>query len=106
MSKSFTAAGKLYNSWEDLCVKKTLRKYLVKDVYGRVWAYTLERYPCFDSFDRLHENRYFRWFVYREPGKFTLVSVDDGKNAVTVTENADDWRYICREMLQELGWIS
>lgn len=105
MLKCFVAAGKPYKSWKDLCVKKTEHEDLYKDIYGREWAYTRERYPCFDSFDLLHEDRYFRWFVHRENGEMTLVYVDDGKKELTVIQNPESWRYTCREMLKRLGWI-
>jgi hypothetical protein len=98
-------AGKLYGNLNELRVKQVSEPYLYEDIYGRVWAYEIERYPCFDSYDYLNEDRYYRWFVHREGSDIWVVYADDGTGEVTVTKNPERYQYTCRKMLQALGWI-
>ena len=46
-----------------------------------------ERFPCFDSYDYLHEDRYFRWFFLRGQGTLTMVYYADRSKNVEVTED-------------------
>ena len=101
----FTVAGKPYSSLKELIVKKKHDKYLYEDIYGREWAYETDRYPCFDSSDYLYEDRYYRWFVYRDGEDLWQVYYDDGTKQLEVTKNPEHFRYDCRKMLSELGWI-
>ena len=101
---SFFAAGKSYSSWQQLCAEQTGNTYVFIDKYRRqVFAYK-ERFPCFDSYDYLNENRYFRWFYIREAGRLCCVYLADGRGTVEVTE---DVRFIKDEAwkaMQEANW--
>ena len=61
-----TIAGRLYENLKQLTVTEKEKPYLYEDIYGQEWAYEIERYPCFDVYDRMNEDRYYRWYVHRE----------------------------------------
>lgn len=85
---TFTAAGKRYSSWQELChVMKDEYGHSCQDIYGREVFALRERYPCFDVYDRMYENRYYRWFYIREGDTLTCVYRDDGRNIIRVTED-------------------
>ena len=102
MSKNaFTAMGKTYGAphqlaykWEDKYGPWAL------DRYGRAVLAVAERFPCFDSSDYLYENRYFRWFLLCDDGKFTCVYHTDGTDTVTVTEDVLDLEEPCWKKIQ------
>jgi len=100
----FMAAGKCYLNWKQLCGEEE-QEGLCTDVYGREVLYYKERFPCFDSFDYLHEHRYFRWFLLRENGGLTRVHVADESGWINVTENVVNLEYQCTKMLKNYGWI-
>ena len=82
----FLAAGKEYNSWRELsCLQGSWEKYL--DRYGRKVAVLFEGFPCFDIYDRIHENRCYRWFFLREGGSLTRVYCQDEGRIVRVTQD-------------------
>lgn len=93
----FTAAGRPYLSPAQLKARTeaelegvlykgfTIPAY--RDVYGRRVLYFRERFPCFDVYDRMHENRYYHWYVIRHKGGVTIVYVEDEKPGVQVCEN-------------------
>ena len=93
---AFTAAGKKYGALHQL-VYRWEDKYSpwAKDIYGRTVLSVAERFPCFDSSDYLYEDRYFRWFLLCEEGKFTCVYYTDETNTVTVTEDVRDMEKPC-----------
>lgn len=85
---SFQAAGKRYSSLQELChVKKDTYGHICQDIYGREVFAEWERYPCFDVYDRMNEDRYYRWFYIREGDHLTCVYRDDGKNIIQITED-------------------
>ena len=93
---AFTAMGKTYGAphqlayeWEDKFSPWAL------DRYGRAVLVVAERFPCFDSSDYLYEDRYFRWFLLCDDGKFTCVYHTDGTDTVTVTEDVLDLEEPC-----------
>lgn len=101
---SFSAAGKSYYAWQQLCSERTVKEEVFLDIYGREVFAWKERFPCFDSYDYLHENRYFRWFYIREAGRLCCVYLADGRGTVEVTE---DVRFIKDEAwkaMQEANW--
>ena len=101
----FMAAGKGYTNVNQLVAVKKERDYLYEDIYGREWMYVRERYPCFDSYDFLNEDRYYHWYVLPDGEDLWLVYVDDGKIGLEVTKNPEKLNYTPREVLKELGWI-
>ena len=62
-----------------------------------------ERFPCFDSADYLHEDRYFRWYFLCRRGKLTLVYHTDRTPLVAVTEDVRDLEDDCWKRMRELG---
>ncbi len=101
---SFSAAGKSYCSWQQLCAEESQNEYVFSDIYGReVFAYK-ERFPCFDSFDYLHENRYFRWFYIRQADKLCCVYLADGRGTVKVTEDVRFIKDDAWKAMQETKW--
>ena len=58
-----------------------------QDIYGRRVLYFCERFPCFDSYDRLYENRYYHWYAIDNGGKVTLVYSEDEQPGVQVHED-------------------
>ena len=98
----FTADGKIYQDWRQLCCKETNVSGVYTDVYGRsVFCYA-ERFPCFDSEDYLYENRFYRWFFILDEGKITRVFYTDGCNQIDVTEDVANIEYICWKDLNRL----
>lgn len=67
-----------------------------EDVYGRPVLCTKEKYPCFDSYDFLYENRYFRWFFIREGNSVSQLFFADDRDKIYVTEdihNIEGWAW-------------
>lgn len=93
----FIAAGKPYLTVSQLKAKEEgkldgvlYRGYKVpqyRDVYDRRVLYFRERFPCFDSYDRLYENRYYHWYAIEDSGKVTLVYTEDEKPGAQVHED-------------------
>ena len=98
-------AGKPYENLNQLTVTVKEKPYLYEDIYGREWAYEIERYPCFDVYDRMNEDRYYRWYVYRDGSDLWVVYKDDGRNGIIISENPEKIDRTCRLMLENLGWI-
>ena len=82
------AAGKLYHHYRDIAISRMAENGLWADCFGRQVLCFKERFPCFDSYDYLHENRYYRWCLIREGDKLTVVAYADTQKWVEVTEDA------------------
>ena len=101
----FWAAGRVYHSWKDLCHKKLDEDgHVCRDIYGREVLAVWERFPCFDSYDYLYENRYYRWFFIREEDALTCVDYTDEQKRIKVTEDAGCIREKCWKLMKELNW--
>lgn len=83
----FTAAGKRYPGIRQLCAVPTEQEDVFLDLYGRKVLCVRELFPCFDSYDYLNEDRYFRWYYLCYDGKLTEVYCEDGLPRITVTED-------------------
>lgn len=88
----FSAAGKYYPSLRQL-LAEDLGDRLCRDIYGREILCLKELFPCFDSYDYLNENRYFRWFFLRHKGRLTMVYYADQRKTLEVTEDVDSIRH-------------
>lgn len=86
----FTAAGKVYKSVSQLTAFKSEDSHFCKDIYGREVLCFWERFPCFDSYDYLYEDRYYRWFFIRRDDKLTLVYSVDTRPKIEVTEDVQE----------------
>lgn len=101
----FTAAGKTYSSWEQLChSREDEHGHLCRDIYGREVFAEWERFPCFDSYDYLYENRYYRWFFIREGDRLTCVHYTDGQDTLSITEDVYKLTRRCWEAMTEYRW--
>ena len=84
---SFHAAGRTYRHWMELLAdSKNGNEGVTQDRYGRQLVYYFERFPCFDSFDYLYEDRYFRWFYIWYNGSWTQIYVSDDASGAEVTD--------------------
>lgn len=88
---SFTAAGRHYRSLKELAATPCNEPDWYKDIYGRDVLYLRRRFPCFDSYDYMTENRYYRWIFIFDDHTLTRVYHTDEQNEIFVTE---DVRYI------------
>lgn len=100
----FHAAGKYYFSTRQLCVESDEQQVWYKDCYGREVFYIRERFPCFDSYDYLNENRYYRWWFIREGNVLTRIHATDGQNGIFVTEDVADLENNCWDMMRDHGY--
>lgn len=90
------AAGMIYLSIAQLKKTKTgeldgvlYRGYKVpvfQDSFGRKVLYFRERFPCFDVYDSLNEDRYYHWYAIRHEKGVTLVYTEDEKPGAQVHE--------------------
>ena len=101
---NFTAGGKAYQSWEQLCEAEAGTSGLYQDIYKRYVFYTSELFPCFDSYDYLYENRRYRWFFILGDGKLTRVFYTDEQKHIHVTEDVANVENKCWEALQKLSF--
>lgn len=96
----FEAAGRSYNSLDEL-TRKQLDDNWSLDRYGRRVLCIVERFPCFDSYDAMHEHRFNRWFFLRVGDSLTRVFYKDEQNEVYITEDVENlendcWREFCK----------
>lgn len=98
---NFTAMGKKYTDLEQLRVNDSDFPRLFKDIHGRTVFYTSQRFPCFDSYDYLYENRFYRWFLILGKQTITRIHYTDEQKRLFVTEdvaNIEDgvWNELCQ----------
>lgn len=103
-TREFTAAGKRYASTDELT--RTESDGLFTDLHGRTVVCVTERFPCFDSYDYLYENRYYRWWLIIQPDSITRVYAEDERGTIHVTEDVLDLEADCAEVLKNLGLIT
>lgn len=56
------------------------------DIYWRKVVHFRERFPCFDFFDRMYEDRYFHWYIVEGPKGYSQVYAEDDNPKITVTD--------------------
>ena len=101
----FWAGGRPYASIHQLCAEKLDEEgHACRDVYGREVFAQWERFPCFDSYDYLYENRYYRWFYIRNNDQLTCVYYTDERNKIEVTEDVKKLPQRCWEAIDECKW--
>ena len=102
---AFHAGGKVYNSIEQLRVEKLDEDgHICRDIYGREVFAQWERFPCFDSYDYLYENRYYRWFYIRSGDQLTCVYYADQRDRIEITEDVAKLPQRCWEAMAEAKW--
>lgn len=104
LPSGFTAAGRSYAHIGELLATKINEDFTCRDRYGREVLVVLKRFPCFDVFDIMYENRFERWFLICEDGVLTQVKYTDETDYVEVWEDAAALEYDVWERVQELGW--
>lgn len=100
----FDAADRRYDSLEALTAEKCFDGSFF-DCHGRRVICFTERFPCFDSYDRLYEDRHYRWWFILEPERLTRIYHEDDTKDVFVTEDVRMLEKNCSEWLQGLGCI-
>jgi len=100
----FTAAGQSYTDVKQLTAQD-LGNGLYRDVYGRTVLAFRERFPCFDSYDAMHENRYYRWWFLLENQRLTRMYREDDRTELYVTEDVLNLECKCTRQLKEVGWV-
>lgn len=83
----FTAGGKTYRYINELYHIRFQEGSLCQDIHGRQVLHLLERFPCFDSYDYLNEDRYYHWFIIRQDDRLTMVYCEDTYPQIKVTED-------------------
>lgn len=104
LASGFEAAGRKYTGLSQLLAEKINDSGEYKDVYGRRVFEVKERFPCFDSYDYLNENRYFRWFYIQEEGKLCCVYYADKRKNIEITEDAATVNRRSFKAMKEAGY--
>lgn len=91
-SGGFKAAGRPYPGLLALQTLPTVPGKVWLDLYGRRVLVMKERYPCFDGYDCLHEDRYYHYCYLVSGDALTLVRYGDDADEILVTEDVDSTR--------------
>ncbi len=100
--RGFLAGGLWYSRWSQLELMD-LRDGSFKDCYGNTVFTARERFPVFDSYDAIHENRYYRWWLFVTDGQLTRIYREDGSPKVYVTTDVAALEQPCIEALTAQG---
>lgn len=100
----FPAAGRRYLKFGQLIARKLEGQNLYLDRYGREVFCYVHRFPCFDSFDAIHEHRFERWFLLCEGGKLTCVRYTDETNYIEVSEDVEVLEYNVWDEMKRRRW--
>lgn len=102
----FIAAGRPYPFTGALRVLiRNKEKGIFWDIYGRKVLHLRKRFPCFDSFDRLHENRYYHWAYLFRKGRLTCIYWEDEEYTIEVTEDVRVIPHWAWKAMEEAGFI-
>ena len=99
----FIAGGKYYTRISQLTAQD-VKPGLCRDVHGREVICLKERFPCFDSYDYLYENRYYRWFYIRSGDRLACVYYADQRQNMEVTEDVKKLPERCWKAIEEHKW--
>lgn len=107
----FTAAGKTYSSWKELCAEE-INKHgyasICTDIYGREVFIELREFPqrySFDDLSWLGDERFYREFYIWQEDRICRVFYEDKQNHIRVFE---DTQYIYNTTINkmiDLHWI-
>ena len=100
----FQAAGKYYLSLKQLTVEVDECERWCRDCYGREVFAVRQKFPCFDSYDYLHEHRYYRWWFIRQGNVLTRIYHTDETGQISVTEDVQDLEDFCWRQMQFDGY--
>jgi len=83
----FIAGGKPYFAESQLTAHRIDdTQPIFRDCYGRMVLRIDERYPTFDSYDALYEDRYFHYYYIETPEGFACVRTADDQDDSPVEE--------------------
>lgn len=102
----FVAGGMYYLNLKQLtflCIDKENDVY--RDSYGHKVIAVKERFPCFDSYDHLHEKRYYRWYYFVDKKRLVCVYYKDEGKTIEVSEDVDALPERAWEKMQKAGWL-
>lgn len=107
---SFVAAGKSYGRMQDLVTARWQddpSMCWTLDCYGRKTFSVFERFSCFDSYDYLYEDRYYRWIYIYENGMLTRIyTADSYKNQkIYITEDVAFLENKAWEEMEKAGYL-
>ena len=100
----FRAAGKNYRNLAELTHQREEGSEWARDIYGRQVLCMEERFPCFDSYDYLYENRCYRWFYIRSGDRLTCVYYTDERKQIEITEDVKKLPERCWKAIREHKW--
>lgn len=102
----FVAGGMLYPTTLSLMVRqKDKSKGLYSDIYRRTVLIVNESFPCFDSEDYQHENRYYHWAYLIGQGHLICVYWEDEGTWIEVTEDVRVVKEWAWKAMEQAGLI-
>ena len=108
---SFTAAGKTYSSWKELCAEQ-IRKHgngsICRDIYGQEVFVQLQEFPqrySFDDLSWLGDERFYREFYIRQEDRICRVLYEDRQKTITVFEDTQFLYNPTISKMMDLHWI-
>lgn len=108
---SFSAAGKTYSSWKELCAEE-LRKHgyssICRNIYGQEVFVVLWEFPrrySFDDLDWLGNERYYRHFYILKEDRLCHVLYEDKQKSIRVYEEEAYLDDSTLEKMRMLGWM-
>lgn len=115
--EAFVAAGKRYTSAADLRAsgEETIWERdsygfhemvgQFRDIYGRKVFYIAERFPAYDYYDRVYDDRFQRYYYLFVKGKLTQISFADSSDHFYVTEDVGEVETSQWTKLKQQYWI-
>ena len=99
-----SAGGKTFRYLSQLICGGVEGPDLFRDIYGRQVLCVRERFPTFDVYESMYEDRYVTWFFLRDNDRLTRIWVSDDTDLIGVTEDVChiERKYWAR--MQEIGW--
>lgn len=102
----FQAAGRIYFSLKQLeARRKEKYGFWYLDCYDRPVLLVLERFPCFDSSDAIHEDRFYYWYLLCQDGVLTMIRTSDEDPFIWVAEDAAFLEHNCWNELKKEGCL-
>lgn len=93
--QSFVAAKRFYFSEKMLRMRRIHPKEKIyRDIYGRKVLVIDERFPIFDSYDALYENRYYHYHYIQTKNEFVCVRTKDGNSDIVVGKECSVERFV------------
>lgn len=104
--KGFQVGEYHYSSVEQLtsrCIDE--EKKIYQENYGHTVIEIEERFPCFDSYDFMYENRYYHWIYFVADNKLNCVYYEDESKFIEVTEDVESLRKESWKEMKACGFL-